>query len=98
AKAVAEALGEFLALVKDVASGPGQWLKNLGSAIVDGIKNHLWREFKAAVKEWFNSKVEAVVGVGKMVFELLKRGGIPFAKIASMVWTAVKAMLPRAIA
>ena len=97
AKAVIQALGVFAHLIRDIASNPGAWLRNLGAALLDGVRNHLWKAFKAAVKEWFNSKVEAVVGIGKMIFEVLKKGGIPFGRIAKMVWVAVKSAIPRAI-
>jgi hypothetical protein len=97
AKAIVQALGVFARLIVDIASSPGQWLRNLGAALLDGVRNHLWAAFKAAVKEWFNSKVEAVVGIGKLIFEVLKKGGIPFSRIAKMVWVAVKAAIPRAI-
>jgi hypothetical protein len=97
ANKIVQAVGAFAVLIKDIAANPGQWIRNLGSALMDGVKNHLWRELKAAIKEWFNSKVEAVVGIGKMIFEVLKKGGIPFKRIAMMVWVAVKAAIPRAI-
>ncbi len=97
AKAIIQALGVFAQLIRDIASNPGAWLRNLGAALLDGVRNHLWKAFKAAVKEWFNSKVEAVVGIGKMIFEVLKKGGIPFSRIAKMVWVAVKSAIPRAI-
>ncbi len=87
----------FAALIRDIARSPGQWISNLGAAIVDGLRNHLWTALKAAVKEWFNSKVEQVVGIGRMIFDVLRRGGIQFGRIAAMVWAAVKAAIPRAI-
>jgi hypothetical protein len=96
-KAIITLVGVFAAIIKDIASGPGQWLRNLGAALLDGVRNHLWAAFKAAVKEWFNSKVEAVVGIGKLIFEVLRKGGIAFSRIAKMVWVAVKAAIPRAI-
>jgi hypothetical protein len=96
-KAIITAIGVFAALIRDIASNPGQWLRNLGAALMDGVRNHLWRELKAAIKEWFNSKVEEVVGIGKLIFEVLRKGGIAFSRIAKMVWVAVKAAIPRAI-
>jgi hypothetical protein len=97
AKAVVQAIGVFAQLIRDIVSNPGQWLRNLGSALYDGVRNHLWKALKAAIKEWFNSKVEAVVGIGKLIFQVLAKGGIPFKRIAAMVWVAVKAAIPRAI-
>ena len=96
-KAIITAIGVFAALIRDIASGPGQWLRNLGAALLDGVRNHLWAAFKAAVKEWFNSKVEAVVGIGKLIFDVLRKGGIAFSRVAKMVWVAVKSAIPRAI-
>jgi hypothetical protein len=96
-KAIITAIGVFAALIRDIASNPGQWLRNLGAALLDGVRNHLWPAFKAAVKEWFNSKVEAVVGIGKLIFDVLRKGGIAFSRVAKMVWVAVKSAIPRAI-
>jgi hypothetical protein len=97
AKAVVAALAVFAVLIRDISRDPGGWLRNLGAALMDGVRNHLWRELKLAIKEWFNSKVEAVVGIGKLIFDVLKKGGIPFRRVAAMVWSAVKAAIPRAI-
>jgi hypothetical protein len=97
ANAIVQAVGAFAQLIRDVAANPGQWIRNLGAALMDGVRNHLWTALKAAIKEWFNSKVEAVVGVGRIIFDVLRRGGIPFRRIGAMVWVAVKAAIPRAI-
>ncbi|HEX6623380.1 MAG TPA: hypothetical protein VF064_06675, partial [Pyrinomonadaceae bacterium] len=94
AQAVAEALGAFMVLVKDIASNPGGWIANLGSAAVDGVKNHLWGAFKTAVKQWFSDKVEEVLGVGGMIWGVLKKGGIKMGEIGSMAWEAIKAAIP----
>lgn len=97
AKAVVQALVAFATLIADVAASPLQWIKNLGSAVVEGIRNHLWREFKLAVREWFNQKLEAVLGLGTAVWNLLKSGGIKIAEIGKMVWEGIKAMIPRVL-
>ncbi|HZI18142.1 MAG TPA: DUF4157 domain-containing protein [Pyrinomonadaceae bacterium] len=94
AQAVAEALGAFLVLVKDVSANPGQWLSNLGSSAADGVRNHLWGAFKSAVKQWFNQKLEEVLGLGMAVFKLLFKGGIQMAEIGTMAFEAVKAAIP----
>jgi hypothetical protein len=94
AEKVAQAIGAFVSLIKDVASGPIQWLKNLGAGIVDGIKNHLWKAFKEAVQQWFNSKLEQVLGLGKMVWDLIKSGGLALAQVGKMAWEGLKAMIP----
>lgn len=97
AEKVAQAIGAFLSLIKDVASSPLKWLSNLGAAVVDGIRNHLWKAFKAAVQEWFNSKLEQVLGLGKMVWDLIKSGGLALAKVGKMAWEGIKAMIPMAL-
>ncbi len=94
AEKVAQALGAFLVLIKDVAAGPIQWIKNLGAGAVDGIKNHLWKAFKEGVQNWFNTKLEQVLGLGKMVWDLVKSGGLSLAKIGKMAWEGIKAMIP----
>jgi hypothetical protein len=97
ARAVIATLGTFAALVRDVAAGPGQWLLNLGAAIMDGIRNHLWRALKAAMQQWFNDKVEQVLGLGRSVWNLLRRGGLGLAQIGRMAWQAIKAAIPPAL-
>lgn len=94
ARAMAQTLGGFLVLIKDVASSPGQWLRNLSAAVMDGIRNHLWKAFQSAVKEWFRSKLESLLGLGTMVWDLLKKGGMGLAEIGTMVWDGLKAAIP----
>ncbi|WP_301542302.1 hypothetical protein, partial [Pyxidicoccus fallax] len=94
ARAAVEAIGNFAALIRDIAANPGQWIANLGAAVVDGIRNHLWRALKTAVSEWFNQKLEEVLGVGRALFNLLFRGGISLAAIGQMAWNALKAAIP----
>ena len=96
-KAAIQMLGTFAVLIRDIAAGPAQWLRNLGAALMDGVRNHLWKAFKTAVKSWFNDKVEQVVGVGKAVWNLLVKGGLTLAKIGSMVWEGIKAAIPPAL-
>jgi hypothetical protein len=97
ANSIVQALAMFARLIADVASGPLQWLKNLGAGVVDGIRNHLWKAFKSAVQEWFTSKVQEVVGVGATVWNLLVKGGITVAQIARMAWEGIKAIIPTAV-
>jgi len=94
AKAAYQALAVFAVLIKDIAGHPIGWLSNLGSAVIDGIKNHLWKAFKVAVKEWFNAKLDQVLGLGKAVWDLLKKGGITLARIGKMAWQGLKALIP----
>jgi Domain of unknown function (DUF4157) len=87
-------LGEFAAIIADVAIDPGGWIGKLKDAVVDGIKFHLWDAIKTAVKQWFDEKVEEIIGLGKMVINVLIKGCISMAKIARMVWEALISALP----
>ncbi|RKH82639.1 hypothetical protein D7Y21_28100, partial [Corallococcus sp. AB045] len=94
AEAVAKALGTFLALIKDIAAGPGQWISNLGAAVVDGIKNHLVKAMKSAISEWFKSKVEEVLGIPVDLMKALFTGGFNLEAIGKMAWEALKTAVP----
>ncbi|HYH45298.1 MAG TPA: hypothetical protein VEG34_06385 [Thermoanaerobaculia bacterium] len=94
ARKAVQAFAAFAGLIRDVAANPGQWIRNLGAAIVDGIRNHLWRALKLAVQNWFSSKVEEMLGLGMTVWQLLKRGGIALAQIGRMVWEGLKQVIP----
>lgn len=94
AKAWVDALVDFAVLVADIAASPGKWLSNLGTSLLDGVRHHVWPSLVKAVKKWFKSKVDAVVGVGAMILNVLRKGGITFAKIVTMAWTAIKESLP----
>jgi hypothetical protein len=97
ARGAISVLGTFAALVKDVAANPGQWISNLAAAARDGIKNHLWPALKAAVQAWFSDKVEAVLGLGSAVWNLLRRGGITLIQIAHVAWEGIKSTIPQTI-
>jgi len=94
AKGLVDAVAAFAVLIKDISKGPGAWLGKLGSAVVDGIKNCLWSAFKRQVKEWFNSKLEEVLGLGLMIIRILCQGGISFAEVGKMAWEGLKAAIP----
>jgi hypothetical protein len=94
AKAAIEALAAFAQLIKDIAADPGGWLSKLGAAIVDGIQNHLWKELKSAVKNWFNAKLDSLLGIGTMIWDVLTKGKITFAQIGKMAFEALKAAIP----
>ncbi|MBV6622390.1 MAG: DUF4157 domain-containing protein [Rivularia sp. (in: Bacteria)] len=93
----AKALGAFAVLAKDIGANPGQWIGNLGAAVSDGIKNHLWNAFQQQVQAWFNQKLEAVLGLGTAVWKILTQGGISMAEVGKMAWTGVKQALPMII-
>jgi|GEM_PF-6594771 len=97
AKAAVEALGAFAVLAKDIGANPGQWLSNLGAGVMDGIKNHLWTALQAAIKEWFNQKLEQVLGLGMAIWKLLSKGGINLLEVGKMAWEAIKAAIPPAL-
>jgi hypothetical protein len=97
AKAVAELVGTFIVLIKDIAANPGGWISNLGAAVMDGVKNHLWKSFKTAVSGWFNDKLEEVLGVGLTIWNVLKKGGISIKEVGKMAFEALKAAIPSAL-
>jgi hypothetical protein len=94
ANSVVQAFAAFAALVRDVAANPGQWLRNLAASAMDGVRNHLWKALQIAIKRWFSEKVEEVLGLGLTLWNLLKKGGISFARIGAMAWEAIKAAIP----
>jgi hypothetical protein len=97
AQAVIAALAAFAAIIKDVAANPGQWISNLGAAVIDGIKNHLWKAFKAAIKNWFEQKLTQILGIGMMIFQILMKGGIKLAEVGKMAFEGLKAAIPTAL-
>lgn len=97
AQAAIAALAAFAAIIKDVAANPGQWISNLGAAVLDGIKNHLWKAFKTAIKNWFDQKLSEVLGVGMMIFQVLMKGGIKLAEVGKMAFEGLKAAIPAAL-
>jgi len=94
AKNVVKGFAAFAALIKDVAAAPLQWISNLGRAVVDGLKNCFWGAFKSAVKNWFNSKIEEVLGLPMMIFQLLFKGCMKMKDIGKMAWEGLKAAIP----
>ncbi len=88
-------LGALGPVIKDIAANPGQWIRNLGAAVVDGIKHHLITALGTAIKNWFHTTVETVIGVGKSVLEVLKKlRGLTWADVGKMAWEALKAAVP----
>ncbi|MCX4910042.1 DUF4157 domain-containing protein [Streptomyces sp. NBC_00878] len=88
------ALGEFMMIAVDFLSDPGGWLGGAKNSAVDGAKNHLFREVQAAVKQWFQSKIEEIIGVPKAILDKLIKGGFTLEKILKETWDAVVPMLP----
>ncbi|MFJ5222749.1 DUF4157 domain-containing protein [Streptomyces sp. NPDC088400] len=87
-------LGEFMLIAVDFLSDPGGWLSGAKNSAVDGSKNHLFREVKSAVKEWFQSKIEEIIGVPKAILDKLIKGGLTMEKIVKETWDAVVPQLP----
>ncbi|MGY4952041.1 eCIS core domain-containing protein [Streptomyces nigrescens] len=98
AEAAIEALGKFAALVADIAPDPGGWIGKAGSAAKTGIQEHLWGAIKSAVKQWFDTKVEGILGLGKAVINVLLKGCMSLKQIGKMAWDAIIASLPMMIA
>lgn len=94
AESMVQMLGVFATLITDVAADPIGWIKNLGSSVVDGIKNHLWGALKTAIQEWFNAKLEEVLGLGLTVWNLLKEGGFSLDAVGKLAWEGIKSMIP----
>ncbi|MER7706370.1 DUF4157 domain-containing protein [Kitasatospora sp. NPDC097605] len=92
-KAIA-VFGEFAILIGDIAADPGGWLRKLGTAAVDGVRLHLWGAIKRAVRQWFDEKVESVVGLTSTLVGVLVKGCISMARIGRMAWQAIVAALP----
>ncbi|MFG2882701.1 DUF4157 domain-containing protein [Streptomyces sp. NPDC048297] len=98
AQAAIEALGKFAALVADIAPDPGGWISKAGTAAKTGITDHLWGAIKVAVKGWFDTKVEGILGLGKAVIDVLVKGCVSIKQIGKMAWDAIIASLPMMIA
>jgi hypothetical protein len=69
----------------------------LGSGAQDGVRNHLWGAFQTATQEWFNQKVEGVLGLGMPVWKVLNQGGIKTAEVGKMAWEGIKSAIPPAL-
>ncbi|MEU1405973.1 DUF4157 domain-containing protein [Streptomyces sp. NPDC005728] len=88
------AFGEFMMIAIDFLDDPGGWLSGAKNSAVDGAKNHLFREVQAAVKQWFQSKIEEIIGVPKAIIDKLIKGGFTLERIVKETWDAVVPQLP----
>ncbi|MFI8990370.1 DUF4157 domain-containing protein [Streptomyces antimycoticus] len=88
------ALGDFMLIAVDFLSDPGGWLSGAKNSAVDGAKNHLFREVKSAVKEWFQSKIQEIIGVPKAILDKLFKGGFTLEQIVKETWDAIVPQLP----
>ncbi|MYS89082.1 MULTISPECIES: DUF4157 domain-containing protein [Streptomyces] len=87
-------LGEFMMIAVDFLSDPGGWLGGARNSAVDGAKNHLFREVQAAVKSWFQSKIEEIIGIPRAILDKLIKGGYTLEKIVKETWDAIVPQLP----
>jgi hypothetical protein len=97
AKTYVSILGAFATVAVDIAAAPAQWMKNLGDAVIGGIRDHLWIAFRDAVKTWFNDKLQTVFAVGPLVWNLLRKGGISLQQIGMLAFEALKTAIPIAL-
>ena len=88
------ALGEFMMIAVDILSDPGGWLSGAKNSAVDGAKNHLFSEVRRAVKQWFNDKIEEIIGLPKAIIDKLIKGGWTLEKIAKEAWEAIVPISP----
>nr|WP_269841554.1 hypothetical protein [Paucibacter sp. M5-1]MCZ7884707.1 hypothetical protein [Paucibacter sp. M5-1] len=94
---VAQALGVLKTLVEDVAPNPGGWIAKLGAAAREGVRQHLAGAMATAIRQWWEGKLQTVLGVGPAIWALLKQGGLGLQQIGAMAWSAIKAVLPPAL-
>ncbi|MFB6875299.1 DUF4157 domain-containing protein [Streptomyces sp. NPDC056323] len=92
--ALLKGLGEWAAIATDILSDPGGWIGKAKDAAVTGAKEHLFTEIKAAVKEWFNQKVQQLIGIPMEMFNRLLKGGTSKEEMAQMAWDAALPQLP----
>ncbi len=57
----------------------------------------MWPDLKGAVQGWFNEKVDSVLGLGSAVWNLLKKGGVTAAHVATVAWEGMKSMIPQTV-
>ncbi|CAL9325343.1 eCIS core domain-containing protein [Streptomyces sp. SudanB182_2057] len=88
------ALGAWMMIAVDFLSDPGGWLGGAKNSAVDGAKNHLFREVSAAVKAWFQEKIQEIIGVPKAIIDKLVKGGFTLDRIVKEAWDAVVPQLP----
>ncbi|MFI6879968.1 DUF4157 domain-containing protein [Streptomyces sp. NPDC050400] len=95
--ALLKGLGEWAAIATDILSDPGGWISSAKDAAVTGAKEHLFTEIKAAVKEWFNQKVQQLIGIPMEMFNRLVKGGTSKEEMAKMAWDEALPQLPMII-
>jgi hypothetical protein len=91
------ALGEWMTIAGDIISDPGGWLSGAAASAEDGARNHLVPEAQSAIKQWFNDKVQEILGIDKETFDLLISGGMTVEEIVEEAWAAILPQLPMII-
>ncbi|MFD5750769.1 DUF4157 domain-containing protein [Streptomyces sp. NPDC127033] len=92
--AVVQGLGEWAAIFNDIVSDPGDWISKAGAAAETGAQDHLFEEIKAAVKAWFNQKVQEIIGIPMEDFQELLDGGVTAEEMGQMAWEEALPQLP----
>lgn len=93
-QAVVQALGDWAAIFNDIVSDPGDWISKAGAAADTGAREHLFDEIKSAVKEWFNQKVQEIIGIPMEDFQALIEGGVSAEEMGKMAWDEALPQLP----
>lgn len=88
------ALGEWAMIAADILSDPGGWLSGAKASAEDGARNHLFREVTSAIKNWFNEKIQEILGLPKAIFDKLVSGGVSKEQMAKEAWDAALPQLP----
>ncbi|MFP8963608.1 DUF4157 domain-containing protein [Streptomyces nanhaiensis] len=88
------ALGEWAMIAADILSDPGGWLSGAKASAEDGARNHLFREVTSAIRNWFNEKIQEILGLPRAVFDKLIGGGVSREQMAKEAWDAALPQLP----
>ncbi|MFC9651027.1 DUF4157 domain-containing protein [Streptomyces sp. NPDC056937] len=88
------ALGEWALIAADIITDPGGWLSGAAASAEDGARNYLFQEIISAVKNWFNEKIQEVLGLPKAIFDALLNGGVSKEQMAEEAWAEAQPQLP----
>ncbi|MFJ5681337.1 DUF4157 domain-containing protein [Streptomyces sp. NPDC093099] len=88
------ALGEWALIAADIITDPGGWISGAAASAEDGARNYLFQEIVSAVKNWFNEKIQEVLGLPKAIFDALLNGGVSKEQMAEEAWQEAQPQLP----
>ncbi|MFF7980853.1 DUF4157 domain-containing protein [Streptomyces sp. NPDC007901] len=88
------ALGQFMMIAVDFLDDPGGWLSGAKNSAVDGAQHHLFREVQSAVKQWFQEKIQEILGIPRAIIDKLVKGGFSLERIVKETWDAIVPQLP----